>query len=54
MIRTSVAGALILVVSALWLKSFSSFCLCARLSKVRIHELRFLDISKPVVQEKLR
>ena len=53
MIRTNLAGALILVMSALWLKSVSSFYLCACLSRVRIHELRFLDISKLVVQEKL-
>jgi hypothetical protein len=53
MIRTNVAGAPILVMSALWLKSVPSFYLCARFSRIRVQELRFLDISNLVVQEKL-
>jgi hypothetical protein len=53
MIRTNVACTPILVMSALWLKSASSFYLCARFSRIGIQELRFFDISNLVVQEKL-
>jgi hypothetical protein len=53
MIRTNVAGAPIVAMSALWLKSVSSFYLCARFSRIGIQELRFFDISNLVVQEKL-